>query len=799
MIRALLLVFVSSGSVMVSELVAGRIVAPCFGQSIRTWTALTGVTLLGCTLGNALGAVLSRRSPNRVAGLALAAGGLSLSAVPVLLPWLSPLGLVPAVTCAWIFPSVLLGCVTPAAAAAVVRSERNGRDLSLLYALSMGGALIGSALGGLWLPFAVSADTLYRVLGGLLLAVSPLAFLMRCRAPAGAVQRGDSEPAGRGFAPHVPMLVAVFAVGYVGMAAEMAASKLVIPILGGNHVVWALIISSFIGWMAAGGAVGGRIADRFAHPFVPVVSLGLSALGVALTSVLETRVFTLPDMDLLDVPARMALQIVGGFAPAAFSLGAANTILLKFATSRALARGDRASPGLYYALASAGSVAGTFVTGLWCTGILPGHVMMGVLAVLTASVGVLFARDVADENRQGAVLLAAILAAAALSVTLLSRRPVAHDIVVSGETVVATQESNYNVVSVTVDPARPSSRSIWLDRIQHTTVDEDRPDCLSSCYTTMIDVMLSASNVAHEAVFMIGGGGYALPVKWALQKDPPKKVVVAEIDPVVKEMAFRYLKPKGFDYPDAWEFPVGDGRAVVKALERGTYDVVIGDTISDMTIPYHLVTDEFTAELKGLLKEGGVYLLHVLDEPGSQELAKVLAATLHRSFAHVGGLCFSGLKDRRQSIVLCATDDAAKLDLPAFARALKKAAPESYPHTELYPESADAFVLTDRFAPVERWVWRTITSARMSKAMRLAKKSAEALNAGDLAAARELAIRAMDLDPDQYQAVETLYYWLCEHPEDADALKRLELAASRENPDDGARRFLSRFRKEFAK
>ena len=41
---------------MIVELAAARLVAPLFGSSLYTWASVIGVTLLGISLGNALGA-----------------------------------------------------------------------------------------------------------------------------------------------------------------------------------------------------------------------------------------------------------------------------------------------------------------------------------------------------------------------------------------------------------------------------------------------------------------------------------------------------------------------------------------------------------------------------------------------------------------------------------------------------------------------------------------------------------------------------------------------------------------------
>ena len=63
--QASLIVFVSSGAIMVLELVAGRLMAPVLGVSLYTWTAIIGVILAGISLGNLLGGLLADRYASR--------------------------------------------------------------------------------------------------------------------------------------------------------------------------------------------------------------------------------------------------------------------------------------------------------------------------------------------------------------------------------------------------------------------------------------------------------------------------------------------------------------------------------------------------------------------------------------------------------------------------------------------------------------------------------------------------------------------------------------------------------------
>ena len=156
------------------------------------------------------------------------------------------------------------------------------------------------------------------------------------------------------------------------------------------------------------------------------------------------------------------------------------------------------------------------------------------------------------------------------------------------------RESLYNVVTVTCDVDKETNRTIWLDRIPHTSSDIHNLGLLSSSYTRMIAAAVAAHSNDTANVFMIGGGGYALPSYW-VDTNYRGEVIVAEIDKAVKDAAFAYLAPKlareearpGTNF----KFPVGDGRAVAETLPEGHFDFVIGDTIADTAIPYHCMVN----------------------------------------------------------------------------------------------------------------------------------------------------------------------------------------------------------------
>src|SRR5438874_5603970 len=57
--------FLGNGSLLVLELVAGRVLAPTVGVSLYTWTAVIGVVLAGISLGSWIGGKIADWRPAR--------------------------------------------------------------------------------------------------------------------------------------------------------------------------------------------------------------------------------------------------------------------------------------------------------------------------------------------------------------------------------------------------------------------------------------------------------------------------------------------------------------------------------------------------------------------------------------------------------------------------------------------------------------------------------------------------------------------------------------------------------------
>ena len=814
------IVFVSGLAVMVLELVAGRLVAPYFGQSTCTWAALTGVTLAGVTIGNALGGWLSAKThrPNAVAAVALSVGGLLAAALPFALPELNA-ALAPIagfeartaafVATAWLPPMLALGCVTPSIAAACVRTESNGRDLGTLYFGSMAGSAIGSTLGGLALPFVWPADMLYLGFGVVLLVAAASAILLKAntsKAPQATATTGGAASAPSEVKP-LWLFLAVFAVGWFGMGIELAGAKLVMPILGGNHIVWSLIFITFIGTMGIGGWIGGRIADRLPRIETAVYSLlALAAFGFA-TVWMETRL--LPSLlGEAGAVARLTSFAVVAFLPLGLVLGGASTILLKFATADALKRGNASIVGFMYATASAGSVCGTFVTGFALVGrVTSTDLCIGLVAALAAAAFGLAVASGAGRGKNGHVFWPTAVFAGLATLWLGGKAFTGRawtDLFTSVQTplevrddegwaLLSVAESRYNVVTVSALADNPDVRTIWLDRIPHTTVNVRDRSHLNTSYTRMLDAVAMdvVKGNPSPSLFMIGGGGYALPRKWAQGDIPWRRLAVAEIDGAVTAAAVKYLDAAPAA-TNGVEYIEGDGRRVVDDLlaggAAGRFDVVVGDTISDAAIPYHLATREFNERLKALLKPDGAYLVHVLDTLDSPGLLASILKTAMQTWRHAAAVAYQQVGDVRQSFVVVASDDPARADARRYAEIVAGKHPESCPLAidearakSMIAGRADAIVLADRFAPMEKFVWDVVFKAADKRAEKISEEAAELLRAGRNKEALALVREVLAIAPELPSAIKVLRSYVDECPDDGGAVGLLKEQSMRKS------------------
>jgi spermidine synthase len=242
-------------------------------------------------------------------------------------------------------------------------------------------------------------------------------------------------------------------------------------------------------------------------------------------------------------------------------------------------------------------------------------------------------------------------------------------------------------VRVVADGAR---RRMLVDGLEAAVVDRADPTHLDFPYMRWIAHVLDVGwrgGTALQAVH-VGGGGCVLP-RYLAATRPGSHSEVYEHDAAVLEALTTLLDLRA---ERGLRVQLGDGRELLAGRAARSADVVITDAFAGPVVPAHLTTREFQAEVRRVLRPGGVHIVNVIDEPPGR-VARRQAATLVDAFAEVVLMAPRAVVAGRRTgnVVLAAADRTLSL---ARLRALAECEVLAPPEVAVF--TAGAAVLRDR-------------------------------------------------------------------------------------------------------
>jgi len=216
-----LIVFISGGVLLVLEIVASRLLAPFFGNSVYVWGSLIGVFLAGLSLGYLLGGRAADRWPSLAlfATLVFAAGAVTFP-IPFVAtsvmrtivlrdygPQINPLA---AATMLFLLPSIIMGMVSPFAVRLKARTVTTvGNVAGALYALSTLGSIVGTLLAAFVLINLYGVRAIIHGLGMVMIVLAGAGLLVARRRTAAGVMVVILALAGWAVASSPPAAAAV--------------------------------------------------------------------------------------------------------------------------------------------------------------------------------------------------------------------------------------------------------------------------------------------------------------------------------------------------------------------------------------------------------------------------------------------------------------------------------------------------------------------------------------------------------------------------------------------------------------
>ncbi len=453
------------------------------------------------------------------------------------------------------------------------------------------------------------------------------------------------------------------------------------PFFGASTIVWANTIAIVLVALSIGYWFGGRMADR--RPTLPAL-----CTTVLVASVLFAAIPFVADPFLsLSVEAFDSYSI-GAFAGSLFGvlvlvavpvlmMGAVSPWAIRLKMHAVEDSGQMA--GRMYAISTVGSLCGTFAASLLLIPLVGTQRTFLTFALITALVSSL------GLKRQW-LLVPALIAG-------LFFIPVG--------TVKGTDEG---VVIYEADTEYQYARVVERsDGERHLELNEGlathsiyRPDTVltDNVWDGYLIEPFAVRDAPPERIAILGNGAGTTARAYA-EYFPDTVIDGVEIDGELHDIGKEYF---GLEERPQLNLYTEDARPFLRRTDA-RYDAIFADAYRQPYIPFYLTTVEFFELAREHLNPGGVLVVNVGHPEGSDELEKVLSATLSEVFPYVAR---DPLEDVNTLLVAAAEEPtadnlrAAAETLPADLRpiALETA-------SRLAPRLTGGEVYTDDHAPVE--------------------------------------------------------------------------------------------------
>jgi spermidine synthase len=466
---------------------------------------------------------------------------------------------------------------------------------------------------------------------------------------------------------------------------EIAAARLLAPYVGVSLITYTAIIGVILAGISLGAWLGGRAAD--ATPPENLIGPTLAVGGLAAMASVPIVSAIGDGFDGGDVLGIVILASAGFVAPATI-LSAVAPMLVR-ATIRDLTTSGRLV-GRLSAIGTAGAITGTFLTGFVLLGALPTRALVTATGAILVLVGLAVAWRFRGSRAGIAVLLATTVGFGWLA---------------AGSPSPCERESAYYCIAVRQQQADPARRTLVLDNLPHAFVDVNDPKVTQFAYIRWFAAAsadIISANPGFEAVH-VGGGGFAFP-RYLRAVAPASQHIVLELDPVVYDVARKEL---GLGSDPAIQVRLGDARGTLRQVPDDSADLVVGDAFAGLSVPWHLTTREFIADIDRVLRPNGRYIANLIDSRGLR-LVRAEVATLLERFAHVVVVTQrNALRGDPADVNVVVVASHVPVDAAALDAAVKAtdSGATAIGDQDVATFAAGAPVLWDDFAPADQLRW----------------------------------------------------------------------------------------------
>lgn len=482
--------------------------------------------------------------------------------------------------------------------------------------------------------------------------------------------------------------IVVFICGAVVMIFELVGSRVIAPYVGTSIYAWTSLIGVILASLSVGYYAGGYLADR--RPSIKPMAMIIIFSAVAIAfSAFTKDIFSsiiLVSKAILEIKSIMISLIL--FAPASFLLGMVSPYAVRLRMIDISKSGRTA--GNLYAISTAGSIFGTFLSGFYIVPNIGSTNSMIVLSVVLLLTAVLLLLDTKiGKSFKVAVLLITIFLGLTYMFSLIEQKIFVADVDTEYNRILVLRATDpvtkKPILTLTTDPYTTQG-AIFTDGTNDLVFD------YTKFYRLFGHFVPNPTNV-----LMIGGCAYTYPRDF-IKNYPDAKMDVVEIDPGMTAIARKY-----FRLNDEKNLTIYHQDARIYLNEnKKKYDVIFGDAFnSTSAIPFQLTTKEAIIKEYDTLNEGGVVMVNIISaiEGEKGKFARAEYATYKKFFPQVFLFAVQNIEDgsKTQNLMLVAlkSEKISKWESP------NKEINRFLSQVWKKPIADDMPVLTDDFAPVE--------------------------------------------------------------------------------------------------
>jgi spermidine synthase len=640
----LLLSFSSGVAALIYEIVWFQILELVVGSSAVSLAVLLATFMGGTCLGSLLlpRIVPARHDPLKV--YAVIELGIAIFAILVLLvtPFISSVsfrGMVAAICL--LPPTLLMGAMLPALVREVEASPEGVSWLGFFYATNLAGAVLGSLLAGFYLLRKYDVAIATYVAGAVNAAGAAIAFALRS---------GELIDVVAGFSPrstgwrqtrakardYIPTLIdrpqssweiyiAIALSGFCAMAAEVIWTRLLGLLFGASVYTLSLVVAVFLAGLGIGSGIGSLLSRTVSRPrlgfawcqFLAAAAIAWTAYSAGASlpywpvnpSISSSIWFNFQlDLD----------RALWALLPPTLLWGASFSLAL---AAIGPGRGDsgKLMAGIY-AANTMGAIAGVGGASLLLISWAGSQRTEQLLIALSAAAGTLLllprVRWVVPALLVAVVLVQTVPPIAPLLVAYGRHAPTW---VGKGE-IIYSREGLNSSVAVSEFPGGIRTFHV-AGKIQASNVPRDMR------LQRMLGHLTSLMPASARSVLVIGCG--AGITAGAVSVDPGvQRLVIAEIEPLVPQVASAYFRKENFDviHSPRVQVRIDDGRHYLLTTKE-RFDAITADPLDPWVKgAANLYTKEFFEAVKQHLNPGGVVTVYIqLFETNSDAVKSALA------------------------------------------------------------------------------------------------------------------------------------------------------------------------------